>query len=172
MKYLRDLKSGDLFWSCTDTDIIQYKVIGSSSKDYSISTKFITAREVEKGIEVQMSEDIIVFSNKQEALESFIDAIIEKKEDCLLKKEKLESELNTLNSMLDEHITTMVRQINYPKVGDSFYWKGFDGKIHKDVCYEIEEYDREGFYDPRYRILKDSWGRGSRVSKDMIVGVI
>ena len=30
---------------------------------------------------------------------------------------------------------------NYPKIGDTFYWKDFDGEIHEDVCQHIEEED-------------------------------
>jgi len=57
---------------------------------------------------------------------------------------------------------------NYPLVGDTFYWKDQDGKVHKDVCMKIEHKD-----NPDVETIYFTWlspnGGGVFVSEDVIL---
>lgn len=166
-KILKDLEPGEIFWSYTDKDVLEYKVICNSGEKIA-GGMLITVKETETGKTVDMLETVWTFTERKEALESFLDGVIGKREELLLKKEELEAGIREFDETLDRHMGEMKR---YPKVGESFYYR-VNGHIRKAMCYEIEEYDRDGFYDPCFRILKDSWGRGSMVSHEMVVGVL
>lgn len=162
MTLLKKLEIGDCFWRYTDAKVMQYEII----KEFD--EKFTIARELETNEELRMSNSISVFLNKNEALESFIDEVSEKKENYITKKREIENIIKNCDSILDEHV---INTFKYPAIGDEFYWKDYNGRIHKNICYSIE-YDREGFYEPYYRIKKDSYGAGSMVSQGSIVEII
>ena len=166
-KILKDLEPGDVFWSYTDKDVLEYKVICDSGEKIA-GGMLITVKETETGKTVDMLDTVWTYSDRKEALESFLGSIVSKREELLSEKEKLEIKIREYDGVLDKHMSEIDR---YPKVGESFYYR-VNGHIRKAMCYEIEEYDREGFYDPCFRILKDSWGRGSMVSHEMIIGVL
>lgn len=104
-------------------------------------------------------------------IQSQIDNIIMQRQTLMMNKKQLETEINRLDEIIKQHFTSLVRQIQYPKIGEFFYWKDYDGNIRKNMCYNIDTYDREGEYDPCY-MIQPNYGRGCMVAEDRIVGLI
>lgn len=58
--------------------------------------------------------------------------------------------------------------VNYPKVGEIFYWKDEDGVMHDNICLKIEKYP-EGNVETNYFIYLSPNGSGSFVDETCIV---
>ena len=57
---------------------------------------------------------------------------------------------------------------NYPKIGDTIYWKDQDGEIHEDTCLKIEEEDNPDLETMYFTYLSKNGG-GSFITESDII---
>lgn len=119
MKQLKDLKPGEIFWTYTDDNVIQFQFLGKLSTHTIWGHHFLLTKEIVTGKEVYMSEINKVFTTEEEAIKTQLNTIRQEREKYNKQKELIEKDITKCNNLIYKY-TTQLSEIQNNKIKPKF----------------------------------------------------